>query len=124
MSDNILDWTIPPPSDGSVEHESDGDESTLHSEVKKRKTRSPVWEHFTAVSGKVKKAKCNYCGTFIMYKDGTSGMRNHLKRCENYDGNTEVTQPKKRRKINAQGQAVSSPSYSPFRYPITIYIEA
>jgi hypothetical protein len=115
MSDNILDWTMPPPnSDGSVEHESHGDESPSQSEGKKRKTRSPMWNHFTVVPGKLKRASCNYCGQLIMYKDGTSGMKNHLSRCNDYDGNTQVTQAKKRRKINAQGQAVSSPSYNKF----------
>ncbi|KAK2423935.1 FBD-associated F-box protein [Trifolium repens] len=115
MSDNTLDWTMPPPTaDGSIEHESHGDETACLLEGKKRKTRSPMWQHFTAVPGKVKQAQCNYCDTLIMYKDGTSGMRNHLKRCDDYDGNTEVTQPKKRRKINAQGQVVSSPSVCKF----------
>ncbi|KAK2408991.1 zinc finger BED domain-containing protein RICESLEEPER [Trifolium repens] len=115
MSDNTLDWTMPPPTaDGSIEHESHGDETACLLEEKKRKTRSPMWQHFTAVPGKVKQAQCNYCDTLIMYKDGTSGMRNHLKRCDDYDGNTEVTQPKKRRKINAQGQVVSSPSVCKF----------
>jgi hypothetical protein len=115
MSDNVLDWTMPPPnSDGSVQHESHGDESPSQSEGKKRKTRSPMWNHFTVVPGKLKRASCNYCGQLIMYKDGTSGMKNHLSRCNDYDGNTQVTQAKKRRKINAQGQAVSSPSYNKF----------
>ncbi|WJX67540.1 hypothetical protein P8452_51998 [Trifolium repens] len=50
MSDNVLDWTMPPPnSDGSVQHESHGDESPSQSEGKKRKTRSPMWNHFTVV---------------------------------------------------------------------------
>jgi hypothetical protein len=115
MSDNTLDWTMPPPTaDGSIEHESHGDETACLLEGKKRKTRSPMWKHFTAVPGKVKQAQCNYCDTLIMYKDGTSGMRSLLKRCDDYDGNTEVTQPKKRKEINAQGQVVSSPSVYKF----------
>jgi hypothetical protein len=89
MSDNILDWTMPPPHlDGSVEHESHDDELTSQSEGKKRKTRSPMWNHFIVVPGKVKRARCNYCNKLIMYKDGTSGMRNHLNRCDSYDGYT------------------------------------
>ncbi|KAK2369706.1 zinc finger BED domain-containing protein DAYSLEEPER [Trifolium repens] len=115
MSNNILDWTLPSPhSDGSVEHESHGDESASHSKGKKRKTQSHMWNHFTVVPGKLKKEKCNYYGKLMMYKDGTSGMRNHLSICDSYDGNTQVTQEKKRRKINAQGQAISSPSYNKF----------
>jgi hypothetical protein len=56
MSNNILDWTLPPPhSDGSVKHESHGDESASHSEGKKRKTRSHMLNHFTVVPGKLEK---------------------------------------------------------------------
>jgi hypothetical protein len=73
MLDNILDWTVPPHSDGFVEHESHANESPPHSEGKKHKTQSPMWNHFTMVPSKVKRTKCNYCGTFLMYKDGTSG---------------------------------------------------
>ena len=77
-----------------------------------------MWEHFKEVpdirkNGK-KKAKCNYCPQLIVIS-GTSGMWNHLGRCDNYNhGDTQGIQSRKRRKIVKKGQVVSSPSYSKF----------
>ncbi|KAJ1379528.1 Zinc finger, BED-type [Sesbania bispinosa] len=34
--------------------------------------RSTAWDHFTIEFGVEKKARCNYCGGIIKYKDGTS----------------------------------------------------
>ncbi|KAJ1408960.1 Zinc finger, BED-type [Sesbania bispinosa] len=58
-----------------------------------RNNRSTAWDHFTIESGVEKKARCNYCGGIIKYKDGTSGMKNHLKRCKQNpykDGNKRL----------------------------------
>jgi hypothetical protein len=42
-------------------------------------------------------------------------MWNHLDRCPNFnDGDTQGTQPRKRRKTYKKGQVVSSPSYPKF----------
>ncbi|MCI15143.1 CCP-like protein, partial [Trifolium medium] len=84
MSDNILDFTLPPYSDGSVEHEAHDDESPHPSDGNKHKLWSDMWNHFTKIPSKVEKAECNYCGYFIMYKCGTSGMLTHLSRCDSY----------------------------------------
>ncbi|MCH85848.1 hypothetical protein A2U01_0006700, partial [Trifolium medium] len=52
MSDNILRFTLPLlHSDGSVEHKSHDDESPPHSEGKKRKTRSHMWNNVTKIPG-------------------------------------------------------------------------
>ncbi|KAJ1442772.1 Zinc finger, BED-type [Sesbania bispinosa] len=54
---------------------------------------STTWDHFIVESGVEKKARCNYCGDIIKYKDGTSGMKNHLKRCKQNpykDGNKRL----------------------------------
>ncbi|KAJ1375314.1 Zinc finger, BED-type, partial [Sesbania bispinosa] len=85
-----------------------------------RNNRSTAWDHFTAETGEEKKARCNYCGTLIKYRDGTSGMQTLLKRCKK----NPYTVPNKRpRTDGASSQTVeeqvsggvsSSPTYFKF----------
>uniref|UniRef100_A0A803NAS0 BED-type domain-containing protein n=1 Tax=Chenopodium quinoa TaxID=63459 RepID=A0A803NAS0_CHEQI len=61
---------------------------------KSRKRRSPHWEHFIKKDGE-NKAECIYCHTFIgcASLQGTSGMKNHIKRKEyppNIDQNQQL----------------------------------
>ncbi|KAJ1442182.1 Zinc finger, BED-type [Sesbania bispinosa] len=84
-----------------------------------RNNRSTAWDHFTVEIGKEKKARCNYCGTLIKYRDGTSGMQTHLKRCKK----NPYTVTNKRPRTGASSQTIegqvgggvgSSPTY--FKY--------
>ncbi|KAJ1425992.1 Zinc finger, BED-type [Sesbania bispinosa] len=47
-----------------------------------RNNRSTALDHFYAETGEEKKTRCNYCATLIKYRDGTSGIQIHLKRCK------------------------------------------
>ncbi|XP_021728705.1 zinc finger BED domain-containing protein DAYSLEEPER-like [Chenopodium quinoa] len=60
---------------------------------KSRKRRSPHWEHFIKKDGE-NKAECIYCHTFIgcASLQGTSGMKNHIKRCKEYPPNIDQNQ--------------------------------
>ncbi|CAI8616842.1 unnamed protein product [Vicia faba] len=107
----------------NVEHISLTTSASTHDEVilppypkeKKRQIWSNMWNHFTAMEGDEKKAKCQYCGVLIKYSNRTSGMQTHLGRCTAYDHDkTQPTQPNKRRKTNSEGKIVCSPSYSKF----------
>uniref|UniRef100_A0A803MLR6 BED-type domain-containing protein n=1 Tax=Chenopodium quinoa TaxID=63459 RepID=A0A803MLR6_CHEQI len=60
---------------------------------KTRKRRSPHWEHFIKKDGE-NKAECIYCHTLIgcASLQGTSGMKNHIKRCKEYPPNIDQNQ--------------------------------
>uniref|UniRef100_A0A803MGQ2 BED-type domain-containing protein n=1 Tax=Chenopodium quinoa TaxID=63459 RepID=A0A803MGQ2_CHEQI len=57
------------------------------------KRRSPHWEHFIKNDGE-NKDECIYCHTFIgcASLQGTSGMKNHIKRCKEYPPNIDQNQ--------------------------------
>ncbi|XP_012575436.1 zinc finger BED domain-containing protein RICESLEEPER 2-like [Cicer arietinum] len=83
-----------------------GEDISAHLPSSKRKNRSQAWNHFTEVPNSCQMAKCHYCGHLIKFKDGTSAMIMHLKRCKEHPDNQEH---KRQKTQNEELGVVSSP---------------
>ncbi|BAT75035.1 hypothetical protein VIGAN_01283100, partial [Vigna angularis var. angularis] len=84
------------------------------SSTENSKGRSDVWGHFTKQEPySEKKAKCNYCGDLIKYSGGTSGMRNHFKRCKE-NPNREAFKRQKLLSSTTEVSVSPSPTISKF----------
>ncbi|XP_012574105.2 zinc finger BED domain-containing protein RICESLEEPER 2-like [Cicer arietinum] len=83
-----------------------GEDISAHLPSSKRKNRSQEWNHFTEVPNSGQIAKCHYCGHLIKFKDGTSAMIMHLKRCKEHPDNQEH---KRQKTQNEELSVVSSP---------------